>query len=170
MRKPNPEIIRWDDKYRAASASDHLRADELLVSHAGLLSGSGRALDIACGAGASAIHVAALGYETLGLDGSSEGLRIATQRAAERGVELQLQQVDLTTYRPPRAAFDLVLVFRYLDRSLFGALEHALRPGGLLFYKTFNRNLLHSRPSFNAEFLLEPGELEIGRASCRERV
>ena len=37
------------------------------------------------------------------------------------------------------AAYDVIVVFRYLHRPLFPALERALAPGGLLVYETFTR-------------------------------
>lgn len=47
----------------------------------------------------------------------------------------------------------------YLNRALFPALVQTLRPGGLLLYKTFNTNMLRTRPGFNPDYLLDPGEL-----------
>ena len=37
----------------------------------------------------------------------------------------------------PTAAFDLVVVTRYLQRDLFPSLRAAVRPGGLVVYETF---------------------------------
>lgn len=155
----NPDILRWDEKYSAAEAPDFIEADDLLEAYAALLTGEGRALDVACGAGANAIYAASRGYTTVGVDGSIQGLRLAARRARARGLALQLINADLERYCPPPDAFDLVLVFRYLNRSLFDALKETLRPGGLIFIKTFNRNLLDTKPGFNPDYLLEPGEL-----------
>jgi SAM-dependent methyltransferase len=155
----NPDILRWDGKYSAAEARDFIEADELLEANAALLSGKGRALDVACGAGANAIYAASRGYATVGVDGSIEGLRLAARRARALGLALQLINADLECYCPPPGTFDLVLVFRYLNRPLFEALKQTLRPGGVIFFKTFNRNLLDTRPGFNPDYLLEPGEI-----------
>lgn len=155
----NPDILRWDEKYGAADAPDFVESDELLRAHAGLLAGEGRALDVACGAGANAIYVASRGYKTFGVDGSLKGLQLAARRARACGITLHLINADLERYRPPPGTFDLVLVFRYLNRPLFNALELTLRPRGLIILKTFNRNLLNTKPGFNPDYLLEPGEL-----------
>ncbi|MEZ5366422.1 MAG: hypothetical protein R2748_29825 [Bryobacterales bacterium] len=49
---------------------------------------------------------------------------------------------------------------RYLHRPLFPVLERAVRPGGLLVYKTFTTDHLRfDAPPRNPLFLLEPGEL-----------
>lgn len=156
----NPDIVRWNEKYRAAAPGGFGTPDELLVAHRSLLSDRGRALDVACGAGANALFAAEHGYRVVGVDASIEGLKIARRRSRERELEVDFVNVDLQSYRPPPFGFDLLLVFRYLNRDLFPALEETLRPGGLMFYKTFNRNHLREKPGFNPEYLLEPGELK----------
>ncbi len=160
VRLVNPDILRWNEKYRAAASGGFATPDPLLFEQQGLLSDRGRALDVACGAGANALFVAACGYRVVGIDASIEGLKIARRRARERGLKVDFLNVDLERYRPPPLAFDLLLVFRYLNRGLFPALEETLRPGGLMFYKTFNQYHLRGKPSFNPEYLLEPGELK----------
>ncbi len=60
---------------------------------------------------------------------------------------------------PPTASFDLVMVFFYLHRNLFPALEAALRTGGVLVYRTYTTERLHNHPNANRSFLLEPNEL-----------
>jgi SAM-dependent methyltransferase len=57
-------------------------------------------------------------------------------------------------------AFDLIVVVRYLERALFPWIASALAPGGRLFYLTFNRGRLASRPGFNPDYLLADGELQ----------
>jgi SAM-dependent methyltransferase len=156
----NPDILRWNEKYRATSSGGFATPDALLIEQRALLSDRGRALDVACGAGANGLFVAECGYRVVGVDASIEGLKIARRRARERGLEVDFVNVDLESYRPPPRAFDLLLVFRYLNRGLLPALEEALRPGGLMFYKTFNRNHLRGKPGFNPDYLLEPGELK----------
>jgi len=160
VRLVNPDILRWNEKYRAAASGGFSTPDALLFEQRALLSDNGRALDVACGAGANGLFVAACGYRVVGVDASIEGLKIAQRRARERGLQVDFINVDLERYRPPPLAFDLLLVFRYLNRGLFPALEEALRPGGLMFYKTFNQNHLRRKPGFNPEYLLESGELK----------
>lgn len=155
----NPDIVRWNEKYRAASDDAFAQPDELLVAHQALLAGDGRVLDVACGAGANAIVAAERGGRVVGVDASFEGLRIAAHRATAAGVSLSLLNADLDAWRPPPECFDLVMVFRYLNRGLFSSLQSAIRPGGVVIYKTFNRNFLEHKPDMNPDYLLEPGEL-----------
>jgi len=68
--------------------------------------------------------------------------------------DLEADGVDLGD-----AAYDVVLVVRYLHRPLFPHLAASLAQGGVLIYETFMLgNEKYGRPS-NAEFLLRPGEL-----------
>lgn len=155
----NPDIARWNEKYRRAASGAFADPEPLLLEHRSLLAGGGHALDVACGAGANAIFAARRGYRVVGVDASLEGLRIAARRATVAKVRVDFVNLDLEVYRPPPGRFDLVLVFRYLNRDLMPSLEGSLRPGGLLMYLTFNRNYLEQKPGFNPDYVLQPGEL-----------
>ncbi len=155
----NPDIVRWNAKYRAVSYTAVAQPDELLVAHQALLFRNARVLDVACGAGANAIFAAQCGCRVVGVDASLEGLRIAARRAREADLAVFLLNADLESWRPPPERFDLVMVFRYLNRALMPSLQSAIRPGGVLIYKTFNRNFLQQKADMNPDYLLQPGEL-----------
>jgi tellurite methyltransferase len=52
-----------------------------------------------------------------------------------------------------------VIVFRFLHRPLFPALQRALRPDGLLVYETFTVGQETRGHPHNPRFHLQPGEL-----------
>jgi hypothetical protein len=56
------------------------------------------------------------------------------------------------------SAFDVIVVMRYLNRSISSDICAALRPGGVLFFETFNVNFLSEKPGFPRDYLLAPGE------------
>src|SRR5690606_23725725 len=57
-------------------------------------------------------------------------------------------------------AFDLVCVVRFLHRPLFAALRRAVKPGGLIVYRTYTTDHLRFEGGpRDPRFLLEPGEL-----------
>lgn len=153
----NNDAERWDRRYR--DASPRFRPDPLLAEYrAQLPSPPGRILDVACGVGHNALWFAEHGYDAFGVDASRIGLEQGLAEAGRRGHTLLLIAADLNVYRPPPAAFDVITVFRYLNRALLPALAASLNPGGVLIYKTFN--LLHSeRTGFNPDYALHPGEL-----------
>jgi hypothetical protein len=60
----------------------------------------------------------------------------------------------------PRERFDVVVVTRYLQRDLFGALQAAVVPGGVVLYETFtvSQRRLGRGPT-SPDHLLDAGEL-----------
>ena len=123
---------------------------------AALIAPGGRALDLACGSGRHARHLAALGRQVLAVD------RDPAARAALAGVAgIEVRIADLENGAWPFApeSFDAVVVVNYLHRPLFPHLVGALRPEGVLIYETFAAgNERYGRPS-NPDFLLQPNEL-----------
>jgi hypothetical protein len=60
----------------------------------------------------------------------------------------------------PRGRYDLVTVFRYLQRGLFPSLRGAVAPGGYIVYETFHdRNRQTGRRPHSPDHLLGTGEL-----------
>ncbi|MCI0394102.1 MAG: class I SAM-dependent methyltransferase [Chloroflexi bacterium] len=151
--------LRWDEKWAATSQGPD-RPHPLLAGHREWLTG-GMALDVACGRGQNAIWLARQGYRVLGVDISLVGLTAARAEARRQGVARQTHfvQADLDNWPLPPAAFDLIVVFNFLDRRLLPAIRDGLRPGGLLFYATCHVGALQRKPDLNPAYLLRPGEL-----------
>lgn len=149
---------KWDARWAELGGS--APPDALLQEVEALLSG-GVALDLACGRGQNALWLAAHGYRVLAVDGSRVALSAGQEEGTARGLDRRVLFVhaDLDLWRPPPLAFDLIAVFRFLDRSLFASLRAALRPDGLLFYATRHRGVLRWRPDATEAFLLREGEL-----------
>jgi tellurite methyltransferase len=116
----------------------------------------GRAVDVAMGRGRHAALLAAAGYGTFGVDLQLDAVRHAMARVPG----LRGWCADLTMCPLPRNRFDVVVVTRYLQRDLFGALQDAVVPGGIVLYETFTvgqRQL--GRGPTSPDHLLEAGEL-----------
>ena len=153
------DVDRWEEKYRDATAVPSLIPDPLLVRYADLLEAEGLALDLAAGACHTAVQLARLGRQVIALDCSLTALQIGQRLAPREGVEIKGLVADLDDWPLPPSAFEVITCFRYLNRELFPAIGNALKPGGLLLYKTFNQHHLREFPSFNPDYLLRPGEL-----------
>jgi tellurite methyltransferase len=202
----------WNSRYTDPSFHPAPQPNPFLLESLPFLP-HGRALDLACGAGQNAIHLAERGWQVTAIDGSSAALDRAAALAASRGIhfrraapgstgfslrsslsparphparpepsrrdspgagdgasapasdssassQLLLIEADLESLSLPAASFDVILCLRYLQRSLFPAMERALRPGGILVYETFTTGQLsfESGPR-NPDHLLKPGEL-----------
>jgi tellurite methyltransferase len=150
--------IRWDERYRARGPGAGAPS-AVLLAIAELLPRSGRALDLAGGAGRHSVWLAQRGLQTTLVDISPAALELASSAAARAGVTLRTVAADLEAEPPPEGAWDLVLVFHYLSRPLYRALPELLAPGGVLACVQPTRTNLkrHERPS--AAYLLEEGEL-----------
>lgn len=120
----------------------------------------GRALDLAAGAGREAVFLALAGWGVEAWDHDPEALARAAGLAARHGAALATRVVDLERPLPPPAApWDLIVVFRFLHRPLFGWIERALAPGGALVYETYRDGQERFGRPRQRRFLLRPGEL-----------
>ena len=130
-----------------------------LEAHAPSIPGR-TALDLACGSGRNAVYLALNGFEVTAIDRLPDALDKTRDLAQRSGVSLRTLERDLE--RPGALdglAADLVVVVRYLERSLFPLLGRALNPGGLLVYETFTTARAAQGHPKNPRFLLHPGEL-----------
>ena len=148
-----PSSAKWDDRFRRG---DHVSStpDPFLLTSSNywpLLPGWNtasrslpaaglQALDVACGAGRHAVHLAKAGFSVTAVDFSPQALARAGELAEAEDVsirpfekDLEVEEIDLGN-----DAYDLAAVFFYLHRPLFDALRRCLRPGGLVVYKTYS--------------------------------
>ena len=148
----------WDERYRRGEHPGP-EPDPFLVRSTPLiqqlLSNGGHALDLAGGTGRNAVYAAGLGFSVTLVDASAEAL----VKAQSLPLTLIHANLERGEYVPPPESFELVMVFFYLQRDLFPALEAALKPGGVLIYRTYTIERLRKHPDANHSFLLEPGEL-----------
>lgn len=99
-------------------------------------------LDIGCGPGFFANQAALMGHKVTGIDISSTQLRVAQIRDSTKAVRYVYGDAYAIPY--PRETFDVVMAMDLLEhvsdpqKVLFEA-SRVLRPGGLLFFHTFNR-------------------------------
>lgn len=160
--------IRWDARYADRKPTAPAPVDTWLRDNI-LSVPPGKALDLACGLGHNALWLAEQGWKVDAVDISPLGLQAATSIASERGVSVNWIVADLDEYTPEATAYDLVTVFRFVDRArLPDLIVAALQPGGLLVYEAFHTGQL-ARPDNhlrNAAFALEPGELPRLFPSC----
>jgi tellurite methyltransferase len=130
-----------------------------LVDNIGLLP-VGAALDVAMGGGRNAVYLARAGFEVTGVDSSVEAVNKALEVAAAAGVNINAIVADLEgDYRIGKKAYNVIICFNYLQRSLIPAIKEGVRPGGVVVYETFIIDQARfGRPS-NPDFLLGHNEL-----------
>ncbi len=151
---------RWDEKH-ASRHGGELPSDFLKeIFHLGSwLIQPGRALDIATGKGRNALFLAERGFSVEGIDISEVALREARRRAEEKGFTIAFRQADLDKIELPKAAYDMIVNFNFLQRSLIPEMKKALKLGGHIVFETYlvdQRVIGHPR---NPAYLLGHNEL-----------
>ncbi|MAF64305.1 MAG: SAM-dependent methyltransferase [Planctomycetes bacterium] len=157
------ERERWDARHTAAVASPLAAPDGFFLDALAVLEGSPgtSALDLASGRGRHALELARRGHATEAWDVSPVALGALSQAAAARELRVVTRAVDLCDGLPEGiVAFDLVVVFDFLDRGLLARLWRLVRPGGHALVSTFTTDRGGEHPS--ARWCLEPGELAAG--------
>lgn len=156
------ERASWDRRYRGRShmqgAPDPFLVDAYQEFIEPLCPQGGVALDVAGGVGRHALWLAQRGWNVTLLDISEIGIAKARREAERRRVQMEFVTADAEHWNFGRARYDLILVFYYLERALFGKLAAALRPRGMLVFKTYTVE----QPKFGrgpTMHFLESGEL-----------
>jgi SAM-dependent methyltransferase len=123
-------IAEWYDRELATAPGSEGPRETMLRF---LGDGPGRLLDLGCGTGAHTVAFVARGWETTGVDISSDQLRLARRR------RLNVVQADATALPFDAGSFDAVVsMLTHTDADDFGTIvreaARVLRPGGVLAY------------------------------------
>lgn len=152
------DAARWEARYQAGSAAYAAQPSAFVLDWLPRLQ-RGRALDVACGLGATAIALAGAGFDVTAIDIAATALARARAQAERRGVTVDWQCADLSGLRLPVDAFDLIVDIHFVNRDLVAQFADALRPGG---HVLFEQHLRWPQPVAGPgsdHFRLRPGEL-----------
>ncbi len=112
------------------------------------------------GKGRNAIYLARRGFEVEGVDVSPEAVTMAREAARDAGVTISVKMADLETgYQIKTQAYDVIICFNYLQRSLVPDIKRGLRNGGIVVYETFIIDQAGYGGHRNPDYLLEHNEL-----------
>lgn len=149
-----------EDHHRVVETYDfefyrHLFAYETIAAR---LPAGARVLEVGCGAGYGAAHLAASGADVVATDFSAE----AVEYARHRYPAVRFEQASATALRFPDASFDAVVscqVIEHIDDDVAyaRALARVLRRGGAVYVTTPNRRtrLLPFQRPWNAYHVRE---------------
>jgi tellurite methyltransferase len=149
---------KWERTY---ATSDHgsLQAATVLKENTHLLPECGKALDLACGMGANAQLLAEHGLKTWAWDRSNTVIDKINNRCKNLNLSLHAQTRDVVSSPPPPDFFDVIVVSRFLERTLIPQIISALRKDGLIFYQTFSTEKTGNGIPRNVDYLLKRNEL-----------
>lgn len=102
-------------------------------------------LDVGCGAGFLTNFMAENGFNVSGIDLSQESLNVAHKHDTTKKVRYKLANAYELPY--PDQSFDIITSLDFLEhvdspQSVIKEVSRVLKPNGLFFYHTFNRNIL----------------------------
>jgi SAM-dependent methyltransferase len=122
----------------------------------------GEVLDLACGSGRHARHLAMLGHPVLAVDRDPAALQaVMAGQGVDSKVHTETCDLEVAGFAWPfgSARFSGIVVTNYLHRPLMEVLVASMKPDGVLIYETFSDgNAQFGKPS-NPDFLLKTGEL-----------
>jgi SAM-dependent methyltransferase len=151
-------IGKWNSIYNQYDPVCYPAA-QVLTDNDFLLPTTGAALDLACGLGANAVFLAKQGLAVTAWDISVVAIDKLTAYAVRQGLNINACQQKIEADSFTECCFDVIVVSRFLDRTLSDAIIGALKPDGLLFYQTFTREKTSSKPPNNPDYLLGCNEL-----------
>ncbi|HWH79303.1 MAG TPA: class I SAM-dependent methyltransferase [Candidatus Binatus sp.] len=117
------------------------------------------ARSIACGQGRNSRYLAERGFAVVAIDISSVALQAGRHRAAAMQLKIDWRQLDLEGIQLDDAAYDVVINFNYLQRSLLRQIKRTLKIGGSVIYETYlidQKEIGHPK---NPDYLLGHNEL-----------
>jgi 2-polyprenyl-6-hydroxyphenyl methylase / 3-demethylubiquinone-9 3-methyltransferase len=138
---------RWyeahDDPVALLRAEARLRNPWIENNIASAFRSPSDVLDIGCGGGFLSNALARAGHRVIGLDASTEALAIAARHDTTRTVDYR--RGDARALPFPDASFDVVCAMDFLEHvedpgRVVAEAARVLRPSGLFFFHTFNRN------------------------------
>jgi SAM-dependent methyltransferase len=134
----SPELQRWNGRFSSPEYVFGTAPNAFLASQAHRFTPGQRALAVADGEGRNGVALARQGLDVLSVDFSPVGLAKAQKLAADAGVTLHTNCVDLATWSWDEPPFDVVVgIFIQfagpaLRAAIFDKMKHALKPGGLI--------------------------------------
>ena len=167
-QRPRDERDLWNREYSRGTHASREPDPFLLNAYRDFVDPiypqSGRALDLAGGTGRHAVWLAERGWRVTVVDVSEVAMAQLKRNAESRGLDVESVLADLSTpagrKQLDKHRYDMILVFFYLERKLFPALMRALKPGGVLIYKTYTvEQLRFAGGPRHPLHLLRPNEL-----------
>ena len=137
------EFDHWQARFAAPGYLFGTAPNAFLKSQAHRLRKGKTALALADGEGRNGVFLAEQGLDVLSVDFSPQAQIKARALAAQRGVALRVEQVDMTKWTWPAAVFDVVaaIFIQFATpperAKIFAGIKLSLKPGGLLLMQGY---------------------------------
>lgn len=155
----NEDRRRWNERYRGGAYQSREHPSAILLEWQDALKGHS-ALDIACGRGRNAIHLASLGFEVDAIDISDIAIQQATQLANSMNLRVHWITHDLERSLPLEGPYDLILMIRYVNEPLLSTAIKLLAPQGKILVEEHLISDENVIGPTNPEFRVQPGSVQ----------
>jgi cyclopropane fatty-acyl-phospholipid synthase-like methyltransferase len=145
------ELERWEARFTPEGYVFGKEPNVFLKAQAHRLRRGQTALVVADGEGRNGVWLAEQGLDVLAIDFSATALAKAHTLARERGVGLRTEVADVSRWRWPKTAFDVIaaifvqVVLAAERPAFFAHIKDALKPGGLLLMQGYRPEQLTYR-------------------------
>lgn len=159
---------KWDARYRDGAYQSRTHPSALLqdwLPRLKIASQQPRALDIACGAGRNALHLARNGWQVDALDVSQVALERLAASAAAENLSVACTRTDLdeasslADFLHGAEPYDLVLIVRYTNLPLIDQVMPVIQPGAYLVVEEHLQTAAQVVGPRNPDFRVPPGAL-----------
>ncbi|MBU2871483.1 bifunctional 2-polyprenyl-6-hydroxyphenol methylase/3-demethylubiquinol 3-O-methyltransferase UbiG [Colwellia sp. E2M01] len=149
LHQINPLRVQFICQHIAQLTSDSTTDNEANYSTVNAINGlhNIKAIDVGCGGGILSESLAKLGANVTGLDMGTEPLNVAKLHALETGLPINYQKItaEEKALEAPDS-FDIVTCMEMLEHvpdpaSVIHACSTLVKPGGLVFFSTLNKNI-----------------------------
>lgn len=135
----------YDDPIALLRAEHRVKLDWIVSHLKDHLPGSGTIVDVGCGGGFLSNGLALAGHQVTGVDLSSASLEVARNHDQTMSVKYEVADAFKLPY--PDGSFDALTAMDFLEhienpQEVIKEFSRVLRPHGLFFFHTFNRNIL----------------------------
>jgi cyclopropane fatty-acyl-phospholipid synthase-like methyltransferase len=133
----------WDARYDVPEYIFGTAPNQFLAAQAGRLQPGQSVLAVADGEGRNGVWLAQQGLRVHAIDSSTVAQDKARKLAAERGVTLNIECVDLLTWAWPENHYDVIaaIFIQFVGPAQrarqFAGMRQALKPGGLLIMQGY---------------------------------
>jgi cyclopropane fatty-acyl-phospholipid synthase-like methyltransferase len=155
----------WDERYARDEYLFGTEPNAFLESQKHFLKPGMSCLAVADGEGRNGVWLAQHGLQVLSVEASPVALEKARKLAAQRGVEVELEQADLAHWHWGERRFDVVAAIFIqfappaLREQMFAGIRQSLKPGGLLLLQGYTPRQLEYKtggPSAIENLYTEP--------------
>ncbi len=119
----------------------------------------GRALDVPSGSGRNALYMAENGFDVDAVDISGSALKIVSESARERGLEIRTHETDLDEGSPPGPPYQLLVSCFFLNRNIIPRMKEWVADDGFVVFEQHMVTPLEVQGPASSQWRVQPNEL-----------